>query len=191
MNLEIGKSFAEHIPLSQKTKSEQWSGEFEAAVNDALFGRDLINSQDSFKGTVIISPQYEKILEQDSTLKAALAEKLHEPHLGCGKQCRNDITIVDKYGEISYYCLEREKKRFQRPESEEIKEAAKARARRKARLSAYFRRVERYSIKRKLIEQANVKRPRGKKLRISVTKLNTITESLVTIQNPLNPEYFF
>ena len=102
---------------------------------------------------------------------------------------KDSIVIVNKNGEITQYCTR--SKRDEHPTAEELKEVAKARARRQARLDAYFHLLERVSIKRKLIEQENAKRLLNKKYKFSVSGLDILARSQQITAPPANPEYFF
>lgn len=171
--------------------SKDDGGEFLSAIMNAVGSRQSFTEQETFSGTTIISPKFEQKLRDDSELREAFSEKISSMTMGCGNiNCKDDIVIVARDGNIIQYCLERERNRFKKPDAEELKSVARARARKRAKLSAYFRRLQRYGIKRKLVEQENAKRVKGKKFR-SVSKLNTITDSLTTIQTPLDPELFF
>ena len=190
MNLAINGVLGERFPISGG-KSGDNNNEFLSAVLDIVESKRNISNCNYFSGTTIISPKFEQRLEDDSELREAFYKKLSSMAPGCGrKDCRGDTVVVARDGNIFSFCFEREKERFKKPTSEELKAVAKARARKRAKLSAYFRRLQRYGIKRKLVEQENAKRVKGKKYR-SISKLNTITDSLTTIQLPSDPDLIF
>lgn len=65
---------------------------------------------------------------------------------GYGKSCRDNIVVVDRNGEIERYCPTHDK-RLEQKTAEELKEIVKARARKMAKLAAYFKLVERIAVK--------------------------------------------
>lgn len=120
---------------------------------------------------VLISPKYEKQLIGNSELSEELVERIRE--LGSDQ---NSVVIVNRRGEISRYNFS-EKKEPEHPTAEELRDFARARARKKARLDAYFHLLERVSIKRKLIEQENAMRFFNKKYRRSASLLDAAARS--------------
>lgn len=166
---------------------------FRDAVESALLGHENNSPLSVSSGTeesacVIISSQLEEKLRNDPELAEELSQKINEMCRCYGKNCRDNIVVVDKNGEIAHYCTKHDKPK-EYPTSEQLKAIAKARARRKARLDAYFKLVERISVKRKLIEQENMKRAFNKKYRYSVAKVDSIAKSILHKPSK-EPEYF-
>lgn len=151
-------------------------GEFAAALESFL------------PGNVIISPKIENQLTGDTETAREIREKISQAMKELGSD-RDSVIIVNRQGEISRYSLKKENDKTQLT-AEELKAVAKARARKKARLDAYFHLLERVSIKRKLIEQENAKAS-NKKYRCSVTRLDIIARNRQITSPPLNPEYYF
>lgn len=138
---------------------------------------------------VVISPRIEEKLRADPEYSEQLSQKLSDILKKQGECLSNSVVIVDKTGEITQHCFSTE--REEHPTAEELKEVAKARARKKARLDAYFQLLERVSIKRKLIEQENAKRLVNKKYRFSVSCLDITARSRGITPPPLDPDYFY
>lgn len=138
---------------------------------------------------VVISPKIEEKMRNDPDFSEELSQKLNELLHNQGKSIKDSIVIVNKNGEISQYCT-RSKREPEHPTAEELKEVAKARARRKARLDAYFHLLERTAIRRKLIEQENAKRLLNKKYRRSVSGLDIETRARQNTAPPKSPGYF-
>lgn len=69
------------------------------------------------------------------------------------------------------------------PTQEELRAVARARARKKARLDAYFHLLEKVCIKRKFVENENAKR-KGKKVYCFTTLLDRIAESRELVPPP-------
>ena len=138
---------------------------------------------------VVISPKTEAKMRDDPEYCEELSKKLNELLHSRGKSAKDTVVIVSKNGEISQYCTR--PKREEHPTAEELKEVAKTRARRKARLDAYFHLLERVAIKRKLIEQENAKRLRNKKYRYSVSGLDIEARTHQITTPPMNPDYYF
>lgn len=172
------------------------TGEFQSELNNALGNQtnDLSGFPGYFGGYsdayVVISPKIEEKLINDPEYYEQLSQKLEELLRGQGENMRNSVVIVNREGEISQHCF-RSKREESHPTAEELKEVAKARARKKARLDAYFHLLERVSIKRKLIEQENAKRLVNKKYRLSVSGLDITARSRQITAPPMNPEYFY
>lgn len=141
-------------------------------------------------GSVIISPKIENQLYSDSESAREIREKISQAMKELGGELENSIIIVNRQGEVSQYSFKKEKEKIQ-PTAEELKAVAKARARKKARLDAYFHLLERVSIKRKLIEQENAKAASNKKYRCSVTRLDIIARHRQITSPPLSPDYFY
>lgn len=154
------------------------------AVNDK---RSVYFNRKSF---IAISPKLEERMEQDPELAREIAQKIEEMTSGLGSSCKNHMIIIDRSGEITQYCPQKYDKRARDREYEEAKAVEKARLRRKARLDAYFKIVQQISIKRKLIEQENIRRPRGKRYRSDTTKLDSLVKSILQQPNNTLPYYF-
>lgn len=172
--LELSRSY---------NSSETADSGFSEAVMDALndSGSDYNSIYFNKKSFVAISPKFEKKLQDDPALAKETAQKIENLTKVYGSEWSSSIIVIDKSGEIKQYNTkptEREKK-LEELEAESIKEAIKARLRKKARLDAYFKVVERAAVKRKLIEQENAKRPRDKRYRCNVAKLNSIAQSIL------------
>ena len=129
---------------------------------------------------VAISPKYEEKLKQDPDLAEETAKRIENLARAYGGDPKDNIIVIDRRGEMKYYSTKKtdREKRLEEIEAESLKEAIKARLRRKARLDAYFKLVERGAIKRKLIEQENAKRARNKRYRTNMAKLNSTAQSL-------------
>ncbi|MCH5205273.1 MAG: hypothetical protein J1F03_11030 [Oscillospiraceae bacterium] len=132
---------------------------------------------------VIVSPKFEEAANENPDLYEEIRQKIAQL-----SQSRDNIIIVDRNGDVTNYSTK--KKENEHPTAEELKEVAKARARRQARLAMYFQRLEKVCIKRKLIEQENAKRTSRKKYR-SVTELGVIADGQQLAVPPKNPDYFF
>lgn len=173
---------------------------FQSELETALDSRSGIpqNSTDIFGGYgggyseafVAVSPKITEKLKNDPEYSAELFQKLNALLRRQGEDMKNSVIIVNREGEISQHCFY-SKDEERHPTPEELKAAARARARRKARLDAYFRLLERNSIKRKLIEQENAKRLVNKKFRFSVSGLDIAARSRQLTPPPLDPDYFF
>lgn len=172
------------------------NGLFRSELADALGSRS--ESSEGLPGYfggysdafVIVSPKIEEKLQSDPEYSEQLSQKLRELLKSRGESLKNSIVIVNRDGEISQYCARPEREE-RHPTAEELKAVAKARARKKARLDAYFHLLERVSIKRKLIEQENAKRLRDKKYRFSVSCLDITARARQITAPPMNPDYFF
>lgn len=166
-------------------------GLFREAIENALSERGddtVLPLPGGAEGCVVVSPQFEEKLRENPGLAEELTRKINDMCRCYGKNCRDNIVAVDRNGEITRYCTKHDKNKDY-PTAEQLKEIAKARARKKARLDAYFKLVERISVKRKLVEQENLKRGRNKRYRYSVAQLDIIAKSI--LQKPSKePEYF-
>ena len=158
-------------------------GEFQSFVESAVAERVSPCSHNS-EGLVIVSPKLEEKMHRDPELYEELRQQIEQ-----AQKNKDYITIFDKTGERTVYCTKND--RQEHPTAEELKEVAKARARRKARLDAYFHLLERLSLKRKLIEQENAKRAVNKKYRCSLSRINCIVRSRQLTDPPKNPDYYF
>lgn len=172
--LELSRSYN-----SSETDDSSFSKAVMYALNDS--GSDYNSIYFNKKSFVAISPKFEKKLQDDPALAKETAQKIENLTKVYGSEWNSSIIVIDKSGEIKQYNTkptEREKK-LEELEAESIKEAIKARLRKKARLDAYFKVVERAAVKRKLIEQENAKRPRDRRYRYNVAKLNSIAQSIL------------
>ncbi|MCH5207225.1 MAG: hypothetical protein J1F09_09730 [Oscillospiraceae bacterium] len=158
-------------------------GEFQSFVESAVAERVSPCGHNS-EGLVIVSPKLEEKMQQDPELYEELRQQIEQ-----AQKSKDYITIFDKTGERTVYCTKND--RQEHPTAEELKEVAKARARRKARLDAYFHLLERVSLKRKLIEQENAKRAVNKKYHCSLSRINCIVRSRQLTDPPKNPDYYF
>ncbi len=158
------------------------NGEFQSELFDAIekLEKTPENSGSNFFGYegvfTVVSPKIEEKLRSDPEYFELLSEKLSKMLHGQGESMKNSVVIIDRNGEITQHCFGKDREE-RHPTAEELKEVAKARARKKARLDAYFRLLERSAIKRKLIEQENAKRLVNKKYRLSVSCLDIIARS--------------
>lgn len=192
MNLEITEFADINAFIKNRTQNSD-NSLFREAIENAV--ADLENSEKLSSGIpgatsayVIVSPKTEDKLKTDPDLAEELSRKIAEMSKCCGKNCRDNIVVVDRNGEITRYCPKHDKNKDY-PTAEELKALARARARKKARLDAYFKLVERISVKRKLIEQENIKRGANKKYRYSPAKIDLIVKSI--LQKPSKePEYY-
>lgn len=191
MSLRIN-DFSDITALLQSRAQNSDNGLFRETVENAITERSdsvsLPSSIDTGGAYVVVSPKLEDTLKEQPDLAAELAAKITEMCRCHGENCRDNIVVVDRSGEITRYCPTHDKNKDY-PTSEQLKELAKARARKKARLDAYFKLVERLSVKRKLIEQENSKRAFNKKYRYSTAKIDLIARSI--LQKPTKePEYY-
>lgn len=171
-------------------------GKFQSELAGALGKRsetsaDINDYFCGYRGAfVVISPKIEEKLHSDPEYSEQLSQKFEDLLKKQGECLKNSVVIVNKKGEITQHNFHSEREE-RHPTSEELKEVAKARARKKARLDAYFHLLERVSIKRKLIEQENAKRLINKKYRLSVSGLDITARSRQITAPPMNPDYFF
>lgn len=170
---------------SRKSSATADSG-FSEAVADAINDRDSAYNSIYFnqKSFVALSPKFEKKLQEDPELAEQTAQKIENlAKLSelCGGNRNSSVIVIDRSGEIKQYCTKPSKrdKKLEELEAESLKEAIKARLRKKARVDAYFKIVERNAVKRKLIEQENAKRPRNKRYRYNSSTLNSAVQSII------------
>lgn len=195
MEFLIGNVSDRTAPFSPENNTEHPGG-FGAELAEALekHSDSSENTGTYFAGYtnafVVISPKTEEKLLSDPEYSEQLSQKLEELLHSQGQSMKNSVVIVNREGEISQHCFRSEREE-RHPTAEELKEVAKARARKKARLDAYFHLLERVSIKRKLIEQENAKRLTNKKYRLSVSGLDIAARSRQITAPPMNPDYFF
>ena len=189
MNIEIN-DLAE-LAIRNSPKACPSDNGFKQAVEDAMNDKNSAYNSIYFnqKSFVAISPKFEKKMQQNPELVRDIAQKIENITSGFDRGQKNRMIVIDRSGEITQYCTKTDK-RAEKREYDSIKEAAKARLRRKARLDAYFKIVQQISIKRKLIEQENAKRPRGKRYRSSGTKLESIAKSILQQPSKTLPYYF-
>lgn len=138
---------------------------FSQAINSIYFNKNNF---------VAVSPKLERRLSENHELAEEIARKIES--LPADK---NSIVIVDRSGEISQYRPQKRDRRAEQREIEDAKELAKARLRKKARLDAYFKRLDFSALRRMLIERENSRRTVGKKFRTNVSKLDSIAKSLI------------
>lgn len=195
MDIYIGNVGERTASAPSGTRADD-GGLFRSELADAL-GSHSESSEglpDYFGGYsdafVVVSPKLEEKLSNDPEYSEQLSQKLNALLKSQGESLKNSIVIVNRDGEISQYCTRPEREE-RHPTAEELKEVAKARARRKARLDAYFHLLERVSIKRKLIEQENAKYLRNKKYRLSVSGLDIAARARQITAPPMDPDYFF
>lgn len=185
MNIRI-KNLSE-LAAKPAAKASASDDEFKQAVENAVIERnDAYNSiYFNKKSFVAISPKFEKKMQQDPKLAENIAEKIDNLTKIYGGEWKDNIIVIDRSGEIKQYSAQQSKreKELEKLEAENLKEAIKARLRKKARSDAYFKIVERGAIKRKLIEQENAKRTRNKRYRTNIAKLNSVAWGIVG-ENP-------
>lgn len=181
MNVGIER-LSESLPKSSGKLSAASDDSFKNAVESAVNDRDSTYDSVYFgrKSFVAMSPVFEKKLLENPELAEETAQKIENLTKVYGDSS-NNVIVIDRRGEIKQFSVKPSKreKELQELEARARKEMIKARLRKKARLDAYFKIVERNAIKRKLIEQENAKRPRGRRYRCNTAKLNSIAASLV------------
>ncbi len=189
MSFQINE-FSDITALIKNRAHSSDNGLFRDAVENAISERENnVSLENIGSGYVVVSPKLEDKLKTDPGLAEELARKITEMCQCYGKNCRDNIVVVDRSGEVTRYCTKHDKNKDY-PTAEQLKELAKARARKKARLDAYFKLLERISVKRKLIEQENSKRAFNKKYRYSVARIDLLARSI--LQKPSKePEYYF
>lgn len=163
-------------------KAASFDDEFRQAVENAVIDRDDAYNSIYFneKSFVAISPKFEKKMQQDPKLAEETAVKIDNLTKVYGGEWKDNIIVIDRSGDIKRYSAKQSKreKELKELEAENLKAAIKARLRKKARLDAYFKIVERGAIKRKLIEQENAKRARNKRYRTNISRLNSVAQSV-------------
>lgn len=167
---------------SRKSSGTADSG-FSEAVMDAINDRDSAYNSIYFnqKSFVAISPKFEKKMQDNPKLAEETAQKIENLTKLYGGEWNGNVIVIDRSGEIKHFRTKPtdHEKELEKLEAESIKEAIKARLRKKARVDAYFKIVERNAVKRKLIEQENAKRPRDKRYRYNTAKLNSAVQSIL------------
>ena len=191
MNIEI-KDLSELSFMSIGSKTNYADDGFRQAVEDAVTNRKSVYDSIYFnkKSYVAISSKFEEKMRQDPELAKEIAQKIEDMTKGLGSAYKDSMIVIDRSGEITQYNTKTSDKRDRDREIEELKEVAKSRKRRKARLDAYFKIVQQNSVKRKLIEQENVRRPRGKRYRSDPTKLDCMVRSILQQPKSTMPFYF-
>ena len=191
MNIEIKElSMLDFMSIGSKTGSADDG--FRQAVENAVNDRNSVYNSIYFnkKSYVAISSKFEKKMLEDPELAREIAQKIEDMTKGLGSAYKDSMIVIDRSGEITQYNTKTGSKRDREREIEELKEVAKARLRRKARLDAYFKIVKQNSIKRKLIEPENIERPRGKRYRSSPTKIDSMVRSILQQPKNMLPFYF-
>lgn len=180
MDLKINDLSA--VAAKAPAKATDVDDEFKQAVESAVIDRDSAYNSIYFnnKSFVAISPKFEKKMQQDPKLAEDTATRIDNLTKVYGGEWKDNIIVIDRSGEIKLYSAKQSKreKELEELEAENLKEAIKARLRKKARVDAYFKIVERSAIKRKLIEQENAKRARNKRYRTNLSKLNGVAQSI-------------
>ncbi len=162
-------------------------GEFGEMVEKAVSRKNLSEFPAAGLSTgcfVAISPKIIAKMRENADLCENIRSQIEKLQKNIQNNARDSFIVVDRNGEVLKYRIKDD--RPSHPTPEELREVAKARARKKARLDAYFHLLEKVCIKRKLIEQENAKN-KGKKYRISETLLNRLAESR-RLTSPPEPE---
>lgn len=161
-------------------------GEFGEMVEKAVLQKNLSEFPEGLSSGcfVAISPKIVAKMRENADLCENIRSQIEKLQQNIQNNARDSFIVVDRNGEVLKYRVKDD--RPSHPTAEELREVAKARARKKARLDAYFHLLEKICIKRKLIEQENAKN-RGKKYRISATLLNRLAESR-RLTSPPEPE---
>ena len=191
MNIAIN-DLAELYPIGRSSNTDSADSGFRQAIEDAVRGKSsaldpIYRNRNSY---VTVSPKFEKVMQEDPELALEIAKKIESMTSGLSKCQKNNMIIIDRSGEITQYSPKSYDKKAREREYLEAKEVEKARLRRKARLDAYFKIVQQISMKRKLVEQENIKRPRNKRYRSDSTKLDSIVKSILQQPNNSLPYYF-
>lgn len=210
MGLEI-KSLAELMFGSSSSPFETEDDGFKTAVEEAL-GLGSANTADddlkkaienalgfnsaynsiyyNKKSFVAVSPTFEKKLQEDPELAKEISQKIDEITSGMtGSKYRHTI-VIDRRGEITEYTDKPYDRKAAQKELEERREVSCARLRRKAKLDAYFKLLNQMSMKRKLIEQENLKRAQNKRYKVSGSSAQSIAQTLFPLE-PMNSLLFF
>lgn len=190
MGIEI-KSLAELMFNSAGGSAKTEDDDFKKAIEDALGFNSAYNSiYYNKKSFVAVSPAFEKKLQDDPELAKEISQKIDDITSGMtGSKYRHTI-IIDRRGEITEYTEKPYDRKAAQKELEERKEVERARLRRKARLDAYFKLLNQMSMKRKLIEQENLKRAQNKRYRVSGAHAASIAQTLFPLE-PMNSLLFF
>ncbi len=190
MSIEI-KSLAELMFSSSTSPFDTADDDFKKAVEDALGFNSAYNSiYYNKKSFVAVSPTFEKKLQDDPELAKEISRKIDEMTSGLtGSRYRHTI-VIDRRGEIKEYTEKPYDRKAAQKELDERKEVERARLRRKARLDAYFKLLNQMSMKRKLVEQENLKRAQNKRYKVSGSSAQSIAQMLFPVE-PLSSSLFF
>lgn len=189
VSIEI-KSLAELISQTAKSSAQTADEEFKKAIEDALGANSAYNSiYYNKKSFVAVSPKFEKKLQEDPELAREISQKIDDITSGLTGNRNRHMIVIDRSGEITEYTEKPYDKKAAQKELDERKAVERARLRKKARLDAYFKLLNQMSMKRKLIEQENIKRAQNKRYRVSGARAQSIAQSLFPIE-PLNSLLF-
>lgn len=190
MSLEI-KKLAEMMFGSTASPFETADDDFKKAIDEALGFNSAYNSiYYNKKSFVAVSPTFEKKLQDDPELAKEISQKIDDMTSSMtGSKYRHTI-IIDRRGEITEYTEKPYDRKAAQKEFEERKEVERARLRKKARLDAYFKLLNQAAMRRKLIEEENLKRLRNKRYRVSGARAESIAQMLFPLE-PLSSSLFF
>lgn len=173
-------SSANTANVELKKEIEKMLG-FNSAYNSIYYNK---------KSFVAVSPAFEKKLQEDPELAKEIAQKIDDITSGMtGSKYRHTI-VIDRRGEITEYTEKPYDRKAAQKELEERREVSRARLRRKAKLDAYFKLLNQMSMKRKLIEQENLKRAQNKRYKVSGARAESIAQMLFPVE-PLSSSLFF
>lgn len=173
-------SSANTADVELKKEIEKMLG-FNSAYNSIYYNK---------KSFVAVSPAFEKKLQEDPELAKEIAQKIDDITSGMtGSKYRHTI-VIDRRGEITEYTEKPYDRKAAQKELEERREVSRARLRRKAKLDAYFKLLSQMSMKRKLIEQENLKRAQNKRYKVSGARAESIAQMLFPVE-PLSSSLFF
>lgn len=175
---------------SSASSFETADDDFKKAVEEALGFNSAYNSiYYNTKSFIAVSPTFEKKLQDNPELAREISQKIDDITSGLtGSKYRHTI-VIDRRGEIKEYTEKPYDRKAAQKELEERKEVERARLRRKAKLDAYFKLLNQMSMKRKLIEQENLKRLQNKRYRVSGASAQSIAQMLFPIE-PLSSYLF-
>lgn len=189
VGIEI-KSLAELMFSSSGSSANTADDDFKKAIDDALGLNSAYNSiYYNKKSFVAVSPKFEKKLQEDPELAREISRKIDDITNGLSGNRSRHMIIVDRSGEITEYTEKPYDSKAAQKELDERKAVERARLRKKARLDAYFKLLNQAAMKRKLVEEENIKRARNKRYRVSGTHAQSIAQSLFPIE-PLNSLLF-
>lgn len=189
MGIEI-KSLTELMSKATGKTAQTADDDFKTAVEEALGANSAYNSiYYNKKSFVAVSPKFEKKLQEDPELAREISQKIDNITSGLTGNRNRHMIIIDRSGEITEYTEKPYDKKAAQKELDERKAVERARLRKKARLDAYFKLLNQMSIKRKLIEEENIKRARNKRYRVSGARAQSIAQSLFPLQ-PLSSLLF-
>ena len=199
MGIEV-KRLSELTSTKSRSSAQTTDDSFQKAVEDALGGNSSNGSAYNSaynsiyfntKSFVAVSPKFEKKLQDDPELAREISQKIDDITSGLTGNRNRHMIVIDRSGEITEYTEKPYDKKAAEKEQEDRREVAKARLRRQARLDAYFKLLNQMSMKRKLIEQENLKRARNKHYRPAGTRIDSIAASLFPLQSPFDISDFF